>query len=190
MATDGTQDGTTNSGTGQQGDPAGQAPPEDVSGLKSALATERDARAAKERALQLTQTERDTARTNLSTVTAERDDLKTKYEPLATEVEVLRAQVSTSQKRATDADRYEAAHAAGLDLSWASRLQGTKKEEWEADAKTLAASLGGSNGRRQIPAPDPSLGHGSGTGRTSAGSVTSRMQEILAEQAAAAGTQR
>jgi hypothetical protein len=173
--------GTTGTGQ-QQSDSAGEtqstkAPTaEDLARTLGALNAERDGHEATKRAKQVAETERETARTNLGTVTTERDDFKGKFEALNTAVPTLR-------ERATLADRYEAAHAAGLDLSWAPRLQGAKKEEWEADAKKLVETLGASTaGRRRPPAPDRSQGN-SGSGSTKPSSVTAAMDLIRAERA-------
>ena len=49
-------------------------------------------------------------------------------------------------------DRYEAAEAAGLPLSWAKRLVGSTRDELDTDAKAMAADLG----KGGTPPPDPS----------------------------------
>lgn len=104
------------------------------------LYTERDARKQAEKALQDLQ--------------KQIDDASKSAEEKATEA--LTAAQKSATENAAKALRYEVAATKELPLSLASRLNGSTKEELEADADNLKKLLTPSG-----PKPDPSQGHGS-----------------------------
>lgn len=133
---------------GSQGDPDNLG----ESG-KRALAAERDARKAAEKA----------AADALAKVKAFEDAQKTDTEKAADALADAQKAAAESAARAL---RYEAAAAEGLPLSAAGRLVGDTLEALRDDAKALKALLGTSSG---TPRPDPTQGGGSNSKTASVG---------------------
>lgn len=118
-----TEDGKSGSAEGQT---------EDVSGLKSALAKEREAR---RKAEQEAKTNADAAKR-----------LKQAEDADKSEMDKLNERASAAEKRAEEAEsnalRLQVASAKGLTSAQARRLVGSSKEELESDADELLESFG------------------------------------------------
>lgn len=108
-----------------------------ATGIK-ALTTERDARAKAER--------------ELAALRKEIEDSKKTAEQKS--ADDLAAEKRTSQENAAKALRYEIAAEKGLDLKFASRLNGSTKEELEADADALMALIPGTDKPATPPTPN------------------------------------
>lgn len=103
------------------------------------------------------------AKAALTTAQAElqkyKDAEKTAEERAADRLSAAEKVASESTRKA---QQYEAAAAAGLPLSAASRISGATAEEMAADATALKALIGNGKPADILPPPDPSQGNGGG----------------------------
>lgn len=113
-------------------------------GGQKALAAERKARSAAEKTATAAQKKADDLAKRLQ---AFEDRDKTEAQRLAERAQTAESEATKAQARLL---RYEVADAKKLPAKWASRLQGSTKEELEADADTLLKELGESQ-QRQSP---------------------------------------
>lgn len=126
------------------------APQDDVTaslgeGGKKALDAERKARAAAEKTANAAQKKLDDMAKRLQ---AFEDRDKTEAQKLAERAQAAEAEAAKASSRLL---RYEVAADKKLPAGWANRLQGSSKEELEADAEALLKELGET---RQRQSPD------------------------------------
>lgn len=121
---------------------------------------------------------------------AERDTYKAKHEEAEraklSDLERAQTDAATAAQRAEAAEvrlrRFEVAADKGIPLTLAPRLNGTTREEIEADAASLIAALGSAiEPAKRAPAPDPSAG-ASGGGETL--SIGERLAEMRSKKTA------
>lgn len=139
--TEGVTETESATGTAQQDDAAASL----GEGGQKALAAERKARAAAERTATSTAKERDKLAAQLQQI-ADRD--KTETQKLAERAQAAEAEAAKATSRLL---RFEVASEKKLPAGWANRLQGSTKEELEADADALLKELGET---RQRQSPD------------------------------------
>lgn len=110
--------------------------------------------------------EREAAKTAKAELATAQAALKKFQDAEKTAEELAAEKLTNAEKAAANATRkagqYEAAAAAGLPLSAASRISGSTPEEMAADALELKALLGDSKPGGKLPPPDPSQGQGGG----------------------------
>ena len=145
---------------------------------KKALAEERKAKAAEKRRAdeaerRLAELERERM-TDAEKVAAERDDWRKKYEE----------QTAALAARELDLLRRDVAAETGLPAALARRLDGTTREELEADADALKALLPDPDAPR-TPKPDPSAGSTGDKGKPS--SVADAMARYQARRERSSG---
>ncbi|MEU9495421.1 hypothetical protein AB0D73_27085 [Streptomyces sp. NPDC048215] len=114
-------------------------------GGKKALDAERRARAAAEKTATAAQKQLDDMAKRLQ---AFEDRDKSEAQKLADRVQAAETEAATASSRLL---RYEVAAQKKLPAGWANRLQGSSKEELEADAEALLKELGDT---RQRQSPD------------------------------------
>lgn len=131
----GGEGGTEGTPEGQQGEPAGDGTEALGDGGKKALQAERDARKAAEKLA----ADREARIRELEDATkSEEDKRNERFQSLEESDKAKDATITGLESKLL---RYEVAAAKGLDLKAALRLQGTTKEEIEADADDFAKSF-------------------------------------------------